>query len=137
MIVADRYMVLAPKMKQDGQTAEVELAELIRNNFKPGDVHMIITYRRDQRPTKEECRRELEKFLRKVRKAYESRGQELKYIAVTRNKSRAPHHHIVINTESGIGVKELNELWDKGRTRFIYLDDTGQYGHLAHYLARE
>lgn len=137
MIATGRYIALLPKMKESGKTAEVELAELIRNNFKPGDVHMIIAYRRDQKPTKEECMRELEKFLRKARKAYESRGQELKYIAITRHKSRKPHHHLVINVESNIGVKELNELWEKGRSRFVYLDDTGKYGALAHYLAKE
>jgi hypothetical protein len=40
----------------------------------------------------------------------------------------------MVNNISG---KELNDLWINGRTRFTYLDESGQYGALAHYLIKE
>jgi hypothetical protein len=96
-----------------------------------------LTYKKDQRPDREESKKELERYLRKVRTIYKRRGHELKYITVTEYKNKAIHHHLIINMVNSIGAKELNELWDKGRTRFTYLDDTGQYGALAHYLIKE
>ncbi|MBI4856138.1 MAG: hypothetical protein HY818_05305 [Acetobacterium woodii] len=125
------------EMRVSGKTVEVKLAKLINNNFKAGDAHIDLTYRRDQKLTKEECKRELKKFLDKTKEVYKRRGYELKYITVTEYKSREIHHHLIINMVNSIKAKELNKIWEKGRIRFICLDDTGQYGALAHYLAKE
>lgn len=119
------------------RNSEKTLRQLLNTNFGPGDLHQTLTYKKDQRPDPEESKKELERYLRKVRTIYKRRGHELKYITVTEYKNKAIHHHLIINMVNSIGAKELNELWDKGRTRFTYLDDTGQYGALAHYLIKE
>ena len=119
------------------RNSEKTLRQLLNTNFGPRDLHQTLTYKKDQRPDPEESKKELERYLRKVRDLYKRRGHELKYIAVTEYKNKAIHHHLIINMVNSIGAKELNELWEKGRTRFTYLDDTGQYGALAHYLIKE
>ncbi len=119
------------------RNAEKTLRQLINTNFRPGDLHQTLTYKKDQRPDPEESKKELERYLRKVRTLYKRRGHDLKYITVTEYKNKAIHHHLIINMVNNISVKELNDLWINGRTRFTYLDETGQYAALAHYLIKE
>jgi hypothetical protein len=119
------------------RNAEKTLRQLINNNFGPGDMHQTLTYKKDQRPDPEESKKELERYLRKVRTLYKRRGHDLKYITVTEYKNKSIHHHLIINMVNSTSVKELNDLWTNGRTRFTYLDETGQYGALAHYLVKE
>ena len=119
------------------RNAEKTLRQLINNNFGLGDLHQTLTYKKDIRPDPEESKKELERYLRKVRTLYKRRDEELKYITVTEYKNKAIHHHIIINMVNSVSTKEINELWTNGRTRFTYLDDTGQYSALAHYLIKE
>jgi hypothetical protein len=126
------------KMAQiNERNAEKTLRHLLNTNFSPGDLHLTLTYRKDARPDPEGSRKELEKYMRKLRTLYKKRESELKYITVTEYKSKAVHHHLVINMVNNISGKELNDLWINGRTRFTYLDESGQYGALAHYLIKE
>jgi hypothetical protein len=119
------------------KNSEKTLRQLLNTNFGHNDLHLTLTHKKELRPGPEESKKELAGFLRKVRTLYKRCGHKLKYITVTEYKNKAIHHHIVINMVNGITVKELNDLWTNGRTRFTYLDETGQYGALAHYLIKE
>lgn len=119
------------------RNAEKTLRQLINTNFGEGDIHLTLTYQKELRPDPEESKKRLEKYLRKVRTLYKRNGHKLKYITVTEFKNKAIHHHLIINIVNGISSKELNELWENGRARFTYLDNTGQYGALANYLIKE
>ena len=110
-----------------------KLSWLINENFGPGDLHMVLTYR-DPPPTEEEAREELKKFMRKLRKIYTAAGVNLKYISVTEYHGKRIHHHLLV---SAIDVRELRGAWPRGRPKFTLLDETGSYWRLASYFRKE
>lgn len=91
-----------------------KLTVLMNANFKPGDWHIVLTYRRDERPTPEAARANLEKFLRKLRRSYKRIDNELKYIHCTEYVTAAIHHHILLNK---IDISEVQAAWPHGQVR--------------------
>ena len=114
--------------------AEAKLRWLINSNFKFNDIHLVLTYQKGKRPSPQESKKYLEKFLRDLRALYRKQGQELQYISVTEYQNKAIHHHLVINS---FDMRLITPLWPYGRARPTFLDDTGQYGQLASYLIKE
>lgn len=111
------------------------LRRLINTNFKYQDIHLVLTYKRENRPlTPQDAKKDLEAFLRKLRRYFKKRNMILKYIAVTEYKNKAIHHHLVI---SSMDTRDLTDLWPHGQPRPTYLDSSGQYGQLASYLIKE
>ena len=119
--------------KNNERSAERKLRWLINTNFTPEDYHLTLTYQ-GKPPEPEEARKELEKFLRKLRREYQKQGKDLKYIAVTEYKAKRIHHHLIINQ---IELSAITKAWKHGRPKLVPLDDTGQYDHLASYLIKE
>ena len=121
--------------KINSRQAEKKLRYLINTNFGEGDYHLILTYTKDSRPeAKEEARKNIQVFLRKMRKEYRDRGKEMKYIHVVEVGARGSyHHHLVINE---IEVKAITKNWPHGRPKINPLDNTGQYKKLASYLIK-
>jgi len=119
--------------------AETKLRRLINTNYGPGDLHITLTYEKDNRPTPEEAKEDFEKYIRKIRALFKKNGEEAKYIKVTEYKNKGIHHHLIINMPDSIPVKEFIRIWGKkkGRPHFTYFDDSGQYRKLAHYLIKE
>ena len=74
-----------------------KLERLMNANFRPGDWHITLTYRKEIRPSPEEAREELKKFLGCLRRRYRKAGHELKYIVATEYRSKHIHHHLVVN----------------------------------------
>jgi hypothetical protein len=121
--------------KVNERNAERNLRRLINTNFKYQDIHLVLTYKKENRPeTPQEAKKDLEKFLRKLRGYFKKRNKELKYITVTEYKNKAVHHHLVINS---MDTRDLTNLWTHGQPRPTYLDSSGQYGQLASYLIKE
>ena len=115
-----------------------KLRRKIHANFEPEDLFLTLTYRRESRPTPEGAKKELKKYLSRVRRAYRKQGQELRYIVVTEYMNKAIHHHIVLNDlPDGSGGKLNSRLWGKGGTHCEYLYEDGQYEMLASYLVKE
>ncbi len=128
--------------KVNTRAAERKLRLLMNNNFAYGDYHVILDYIRvkgEPDRTPEEMRKDIDVFLRELRKGYKAAGQELKYIHVMEiGKKGARHHHLVINK---IDTKILQQAWYKAyeghnRVKVFPLDDTGQYGQLAAYFIK-
>ena len=98
--------------------ARRDLERLMNANFKPGDWHVVLTYRKEIRPSPEEARKELENFLARLRRRYRKFGFDLKYIVATEYVSKHIHHHLVVNnvntgTETTADMVRL--LWTKKR----------------------
>ncbi|HCP14841.1 MAG TPA: hypothetical protein DIT32_03560 [Peptococcaceae bacterium] len=110
------------------------LRRLLNENFGYKDIHLVLTYRKGDRPDPEQAKKNLEKFLRDLRRYFKKNDMELKYIAVTEYKDAAIHHHLVI---SSMDTRDLTDIWKHGKPRPTYLDDTGQYGQLAEYLVKQ
>lgn len=115
--------------------AEERLRWKINTNFKSGDYYITLTYKRENRKTPIEAKKELQKFLRRLRRLYKKHGAEVKYIGVTEYENRAIHHHMILNNE--VLIEEIDKLWDFGFIQIKLLDDTGDYSKLASYLIKE
>lgn len=120
--------------KVNQRNAEINLRRLINTNFNPGDLHIVLTYKKGNRPNPELARQQLEKFLRKLRTYFKKQSEVLKYIAVTEYLNKAIHHHLVIPS---MDTRDLPELWPHGRPLLSPLDNTRQYEALAVYLIKE
>lgn len=118
-----------------------KLARKINTNFKPGDWHMILTYKRENRPEPEAAQKNIKKFLDKMRDRFQRRGFELKYILVTEYKKKSIHHHLVINSVNDgkkTTIDMAREVWKgKGNMKLVPLYEEGEYQKLADYLVKE
>lgn len=124
--------------KINQMNAERTLRLKINANFGKDDPFIALTYRKEERPTPGQAKKNIERLLRKLRREYKKIGADLKYINVTEYKNKAIHHHLLINHIAGHDVAKLvRELWEFGRPHFTYLDGTGQYKDLAAYLIKE
>lgn len=109
------------------------LVRLINTNFVQGDLYITLTYA--DLPTEEEAKKELAKFMRRLRvHRQKSRLCELKYISITEADEKRVHHHILINAMS---MDEVEKLWAHGRITISRLDPDYEYEWLARYLAKE
>lgn len=121
--------------KVNERNAITRLRRLINTNFGFRDIHLVLTYKRENRPqTQQDAKKDLDKFMRRLRTYFQKRNMVLKYIAVTEYKNKAIHHHLII---SSMDTRDLIDLWPHGQPRPTYLDNTGQYGQLASYLIKE
>lgn len=117
------------------------LARKIEANFKPGDLHVTLTYRKEARPSPEEAREILRGFLNKLRTEYRKHGFTLKYIHVTEYARKAIHHHLIVNwvNDGKTTTRDyIRNLWKgRGNPRYVDLYETGEYRTLADYLIKE
>lgn len=120
--------------RYNAQMAERELRLLINENFGYQDYHVTLTYRKEERPDPETAKKQLSRFLGKLRRAYRKAGKELRWISVTEYKRTAIHHHVILNRHD-IGL--IADAWPYGRPKIVQLDNTGDYAALAAYLIKE
>lgn len=118
-----------------------KLTRKINANFRPGDWHVVLTYGRGSKPSKEAAQKNIKRFLGCLRKEYRKCGFELKYIQVTEYLSKSIHHHVIINNINDGKVTSadlVRKLWkDKGNPKFVGLYDDGEYSRLADYFVKE
>lgn len=118
-----------------------KLARKINANFKPGDWHLTLTYKKEMRPDTGQAKRIISDFLSKLRREYRKCGFELKYIQTTEYLNKSIHHHLIINNiNDGLRTTEsiTRKLWkDYGRRQFVPLYENGEYKKLADYFIKE
>jgi len=120
------------------RNARKRLRRLINTNFGPGDIHLVLTYQKELRPTPEESKRILRNFKDALGRRFKKQGKEFKWILVTEYKNKAIHHHMIVNSPEGYDPsKDIASLWKRGRPRSTRLDDSGNYSQLADYLVKE
>lgn len=138
------------KTKEEIEAANARQAvrKLIRKinaNFRPGDLHVTLTYDGKRgRPGPEEAKRIVRKFQHLVRKAYKAMGQPYKYVLVTEYKNKAIHHHLIanwVNDGTRTAKDIIRNCWTAaggtGRPKYVDLDESGDYQKLAAYLIKE
>ncbi len=110
-----------------------KLTAEMNENFRKGDLHLVLTYREQDRPGAEEARARLTKFIRRLRALCRKEGQELRYIHTTEYKSKAIHHHVLVNY---IELQKIQGLWEHGMVRptVVYSDNLQK---LAEYFVKE
>ena len=127
------------QIKVNERASVKNLRRIINSNFRQGDSHTVLTYRKNERPANNEAMREdINKFMRELRKIYKKYGEVLKYISVMEVGSKgARHHHIVMNMPDSVPVKEITSAWTKGRVHMNLLDNYPNYSQLAEYLIKQ
>lgn len=116
-----------------------KLERLIHCNFTTADYALHLTYAQDKLPhDAESAQKDVQRFLRRVRRWYKSQGQELKYICVTEKGKRTSrvHHHLIVS--GGVDRSELERLWGMGyaNTKRLQFTKNGVAG-LAHYITKQ
>lgn len=114
--------------------AEKTLRITLNENFRYGDIHFILTYFKESRPDTKTARKQIDKFLRDLRKLYRSLGMVLKYVLVTEYLNEAIHHHIVVNS---IDSRLVQDLWPYGSLKAVFLYSDADFCRLAEYLIKE
>ena len=83
--------------KMNERNARKKLRRLINANFELGDYSVTLTYDEfNQTKDPEIAKKDLQKFIRKLRDKMHKEGQELKYVSVTEYGKNTIHHHLVI-----------------------------------------
>lgn len=120
------------------RNARKKLRRLINTNFGPGDIHLVLTYQKELRPTPEEAKKILRNFRDKLARRYKKNGAAFKWVLVTEYKNKAIHHHMILNCPEGYDPsKDIASIWRRGRPKQTRLDDSGNYSQLAEYLIKE
>jgi len=128
--------------KANRRKAEKTLRLLLAENFQDGDFHIDFGYirkRGEAYRTKEEMRKDMDVFLRELRKIYKKQGMELKYVRVMEiGEKGARHHHLVINY---MDTRLIQTAWKKAypensKIHFHPLDTNGDCSKLAAYLIK-
>lgn len=116
------------------------LIQLMDANFGAADLSVTLTYG-GEAPTFDQCRRDVKKFIGKLRRLRKRMGlEELRYIYVVEDADEdgtkvRPHAHLIIN--GGIDRDKITALWEKGRTKTDRLqpDMEGLEG-IARYMVK-
>lgn len=131
-------------MERQNHTNRVnKVKRLILTNFKKGDWHLTLNYRKGGRPeTIEEARDYLKKFLKAVRKALRKAGLTFRYIGVTEigKKGQALHHHLIIEnirTEDTDIIELVKRSWTHGNTFWSAMYEDGDFEQLASYIVKK
>lgn len=128
-------------LRYNQKMKERQLQRILCANFKEGDWHLVLSYRKEDRPgSMEEAKKDLRNFLRKLKNRFKRAGYELKYICATeRGKQGACHHHLIVEdiVDGKFSTKQaVMDLW-KGARHFTPLYDQDAYMQLAEYIAKK
>lgn len=118
-----------------------KLARLLNANFRPGDLHVILTYRKDNRPDPLQAQENIKKFIDAMRRRYKKAKKVLRWVVVTEYKNKAIHHHLIVNNINDgtlTTADYIRDLWrGRGSPKFVQLYDDAEYDQLADYLIKE
>lgn len=128
--------------RQNKTNREKKVQRLILANFHEGDWHLVLKYKKELRPESlAEAKKQVQKFLADMRKAYKKAGYQFKYIYVTeRGKQGACHHHLIIEdiAEPDLNTKKMVlKFWEYGSKAFIPLYEDGEFENLAEYIVKK
>lgn len=128
--------------RQNKTNREKKVQRLILANFHEGDWHLVLKYKKELRPESlAEAKKQAQKFLADMRKAYKKAGYQFKYIYVTeRGKQGACHHHLIIEDIAGPELntkKMVLKFWQYGSKAFIPLYEDGEFENLAEYIVKK
>lgn len=121
------------------KNAEKKLTRLVHTNFTEKDLALHLTYRRGSEPADElEAKKDLQNFIRRLKRLYTRFGLELKYISCTEIGIRGGrvHHHLIIT--GGMDRDRIEQLWGKGfaNSKRLQFGEDGVTG-LARYMVKD
>ena len=126
------------QQKQNDKDAFKKFRRIINANFSSGDYHVVLTYDKYHRTSdQEQAKKDIQDFLRQLRKIYKRRKLILKYVCVPEygKKSNSIHFHLIIN--NGVEPGIIASAWPNGGVNFRPLNGKGDYAELASYLMKQ
>lgn len=125
--------------KQNQINKENRIRRIIKANFYPSDLWVTLKYPKGTRKPYEEVRKDMDRFLKKLRYRYKKLDDDLKFIyRIEIGKRGGIHTHILVNrTHCSKGTDTLiTECWTEGFTHFTPIREEGGYADLASYIAK-
>ena len=128
------------KILANEREAVKNLARILNCNFGPGDCWITLTYPENILPaSREEAKKDLEKFLRKCRDAYrKATGEALRYVVSVSDRDgktgeieKRLHLHIVMDA---VAYEIITALWPAEDVTYRRLDGRGDYIGIARYM---
>lgn len=126
--------------KQNRRNREKYIRRLIKANFVPDDLWCTLKYPKGARPPLKEVRKDMERFLKGLRRAYGKRGNPLKYIyRMEIGRRGGIHIHILVNRIRGDPGADvlIRKHWKPGRVHYESIYEQGGYEQLACYIVKE
>lgn len=148
-LASERRETRAPKIrryKQDMRqleanlkTAEKRLARILNCNFTYGDMLITLDYAEENLREREELLKDVQLFLRRLKREYALLGVPFKFIRVFgeisthTGKPVRPHHHIVM---PAVDFEIIKRQWKNGTVNYRLLRDQKDYSTMAAYLLK-
>ena len=110
----------------------------LRTHFHDGDYLITCTYKKDERPEDmEQCKKDISKFMKQVKKEYAKAGIECKWIRnIEVGEKGAWHFHLVINRIPDTDLI-VRKAWTHGKVIFNMLyENFGDFASLAGYMTK-
>ncbi|SFA87954.1 hypothetical protein SAMN05216249_10474 [Acetitomaculum ruminis DSM 5522] len=126
--------------KQNQYQKEKKIRRLIKANFKEHDFWCCLKYPKGTRKPLDEVKKDLAKFLRRLRRDYKKKDNDLKFIYRVEIGSRGGIHiHFLCNRTKGDPATDIiiQSAWEYGRVNFQTLYDSGGYDNLAKYIVKK
>lgn len=126
-----------PKIKRlNDERSRKYFQWLLHNNFGKGDFHITLTFAVE--PTAEQAKKEFTNFIKRVRRLYDKKGIEFRYLYVSegRRSGARLHYHIVCN--GGVLRDEIESRWKLGMANTDRLQPDANDGlyALSRYLTK-
>ncbi len=129
------------QIKKQNQQNKVNLIRrLIKLNFAPGDLWTTLKYPKGTRPGLTQVQKDMRNFISRLRRAYKSMDEELKYIyRLEIGRLGGVHIHIIANRSKTRPDtdKLIQEKWHAGRVNCENLYERGGYQELAEYMVKQ
>lgn len=126
--------------KQNAWKREVHSRRTMKLNFERGDLWCTILYPQGTRKGIDEVKKDLTKFIRKLRNEYRKRGDELKFMYRIEIGSRGGIHiHMICNHARGEPPIDMiiQNVWSHGRVHFErFGGEEEDYEKLSSYLVK-
>lgn len=137
---AKRVKVSTDQQKEiNRHRAQKNLMMLIADNFKEKDLYLTLTYA-DKVPPADQMNKDMDAFLKGLRKIYKNSSTTLKYIAILENLHGGGrgHGHILINSIAALDLSMLKSIWSCGRIKAELFGGTiDDCSRLAAYFKKE
>lgn len=121
--------------KQNQKNKENRIRRVIKANFYPGDLWTTLKYPKGTRKDLKEVKKDLNRFLGKMRYRYKKADKPLKFIyRIEIGKRGGLHVHFLVNRIEGTDVM-ISKCWP-WYAHFTPIYEEGGYSQLASYIAK-
>lgn len=134
--------VTSPKQKKlNNKNSRRYFRLLAKSNFGQNDYHLTLSYTEDNLPLSvPEAEKEVQKFIRRLKRVYKKADKLLKYIYITEEgaKKARLHHHLLVNAEAGVDRNAIEKAWGKGYANSVRIQlEHGGIDGLVTYLIKD